>query len=393
MKEVTSPGTGGDGQSSPVPAGKGEGVKVSVIQEEKSYFERITREAMPVSMQENKGFHGVLAEDHPYIFVDGCMQIWPDADFSRAHRHGVTAYGVTAWMPHAPVEEALEGIMYWHLVCRRYPQLAIARSVDDIRSAKPEQRATLLLAAQCGNFMGRKLHRIEAFYHLGLRMLIFAYNASNQLAAGCLDVDDSGLTRLGRLAVAECNRVGLLLDGSHLGKRSSLEMVDQSQAPVVFSHSGAKAIVDNPRNIDDEQILACAHRGGVIGVVRWGPLCLKAQGQGWPSVDDFIDHIDHVTQLTGSSQHVGVGTDMSLGTYPDHEHDPWGDPGYPSASARYDQVVTSDIRSPRRALREFHDYAQIGAVIERLSQRGYDEADIGNILGENFLRVCAQVWK
>ena len=346
-----------------------------------------------MSTTENKGFHGLLCEDHPYIFVDGCMQAWPDADLSQAHRHGVTAYSVTAWMPHASLEEALEGIMYWHLAARRCPELGIARQVEDVRTAKKEGKATLLLAAQCGDFVGRKIHRIEAFYHLGLRMMIFAYNAQNQLAGGCLDVTSSGLSRLGRLALAECNRVGMVLDCSHLSRHSSLEIIDRSLTPVVFSHSGAKAIVDNPRNIDDEQIRACANRDGVVGLVSWGPLCLKAEQAGWPGLDDFIDQIDHVVQLTGSSRHVGVGTDMSLGTYPDHEMEPWGDAGYPSASARYDAVVTSDIRSPRRSLREFHDYAQVINLVAKLKKRGYDPEDIAGILGENFLRVFEQVWK
>ena len=131
----------------------------------------------------------------------------------------------------------------------------------------------------------------------------------------------------------------------------------------------------------------------MIGLVSWGPLCLKANQKEWPSLHDFIDQIDHVVQLTGSSRHIGIGTDMSLGTYPDHEHNSWGEPDYPSASARYDEVITADIRSPRRALSDFHDYGQVLQVIESLHQRGYDQQDVANILGENFLRVFTEVWK
>ena len=87
------------------------------------------------------------------------MQIWPDADFAVAHRHGVTAYGVTAFEPNDDFARATEQLMYWHLVARRFPNLLVATTVDDIRGAKRDGRAALLLFAQGGDFIGWKLHR------------------------------------------------------------------------------------------------------------------------------------------------------------------------------------------------------------------------------------------
>ena len=341
----------------------------------------------------NKGYHPILEADHPYVFVDSCMQIWPDADFANAHRHGVTAYAVTAWRPHAMVEQALEEGMFWHLIARRHPNIVVAQTAADIRRAKRERKAALILAAQGGDFIGNKLHRVEAFHRLGLRMMLPAYNASNAICDGCLDRTDGGLTRFGELVVAECNRVGVLLDCTHVGRRATLEIIDSSSRPVVFSHSNAKALVDNPRNIDDEQIRACAARGGVIGLAPWGPLTLKKGKTAWPPVDDFIDHIDHVAQLTGSTDHLGIGTDMSLGTYPDHEHDPWGEPEQPDVSTTYGRLITADVRSPRRALDGFSNYADMLNLIDRLGRRGYRDDDVRKILGENYLRLFEQVWK
>ena len=141
------------------------------------------------------GFHSLLAEDHPYIFIDSCMQIWPDSDFPNAHRHGVTAYAVTAWDPHAGVAEALQHGMEWHRIVRQYPNLLLAETAEDILTAKREGKAALILAAQGGDFIENKLHRVEAFWRLGLRVMLLAYNATNLLCDGCLDRTESGLTR------------------------------------------------------------------------------------------------------------------------------------------------------------------------------------------------------
>ena len=348
---------------------------------------------MPSTEQSRGGFHSTLAQDHPYVFIDACMQIWDDAEFEKAHRHGVTAYAVTAWEPHDDLAAAVERAMFWRLVTRRHPNLLVAEVADDIRRAKREGKAALILHAQGGDWIGSKLHRIEALQRVGLRMMLLAYNVSNLLCHGLLDRVDGGLTRFGKLVVAECNRVGVVLDGTHTGKRSTLEIIDHSAQPCVFTHSNASALVPNPRNIDDEQIRACAARGGVVGLASWGPLVMRPGAGRRPTVDEFIDHIDHVAQLTGVTDHIGMSTDGSLGTYPDHWHDPWGEPDYPNPFAEYGETVTADVRSPLRQVEGFSDYAEIVSVIERLGARGYADDDVRKILGENLLRVFDAVWR
>lgn len=339
-----------------------------------------------------KATHSILERDHPYIFIDSCMQAWPDADFHLAHRHGVTSYAVTAWDPHATTASAMEGLLYWHWVARTYPDLPIVRTVQDIRNAKGDGKAGLLLAAQDGDWIGLELHRIQAFHEMGLRMMLLAYNASNQLCDGCLDRTDGGLTRFGQMVVDECNRVGVVLDCSHTGKRATMEIMDRSAHPCVYSHSNPSAVVPNPRNIDDEQIRACTARGGVIGICSWGPLTMKPNTTARPTVDDMIDLMDHVAQLTGSSDYIGLSTDMSIGTYPEHASDVWGNIDFPNITEQYDRHVTADYTSPERNVEGFDDYAQVVNVAERLLDRGYSETDVRKILGENYLRVFVEVW-
>lgn len=346
-----------------------------------------------MSVRADRGFHSILEYDHPYVFVDGCMQIWPDAELDTAHRHGVTTYAVTAMHTQATLPQALKQLMYWHLVARQHDNIFVVDTAEDVSRAKRERKASLLLAAQGADFVRDEVHRIEAFYRLGLRLMAPAYNAANRICGGCLDRADGGLTRFGQLVVKECNRVGLLLDCSHVGSRSALDIIEHSLAPVVFSHSNPDGVVDNPRNISDEAIKACASGGGVIGLVAWGPLVRKSGQTSWPTVVDFVDHVDYVAQLLGSTNSIGISTDLSLGTYPDRRSDPWGEPDYPNFHLEYDRLIASDVRSPKRALEGFNDYSQVVNVIEELGSRGYSEEDVSKILGLNFQRVFGKVWR
>lgn len=146
---------------------------------------------------------------------------------------------MTTWTPHADAAGALAGLMYWHGVAREHDGLEVVRTVADIRRVKREGKAGLLLAAQDGDWVGYELSRLQAFHEAGLRMMLLAYNANNQLGGGCLDRTDGGLSTLGQRVVAECNRVGIVLDLSHTGRRTTLEIMERSAKPCVFTQSNA----------------------------------------------------------------------------------------------------------------------------------------------------------
>lgn len=346
----------------------------------------------PLHERPNRGFHPVLEErELPYLFVDGCMQIWPDADLEYAHLHGCDVYAVTALPVQATVGAALSEIMHWHAVVREHSNLRIAYTVDDILTAKASGQATLLLASQDGEFLGSSVEYVEAFHRLGLRMLIPAYNRDNLLCGGVLERTDTGLSGLGRAVVDECDRVGVVLDLSHVSRRSSLEINEASVNPTVFSHANPKGLVDNARNVDDEQIRAVAAKGGVIGTVNWGPLVFKEGMTARPTISDYLDHIDYLADLLGSTDNIGIGTDFSLGSYPPHQHDRHG-PHYKTVMTEMNKYVTSYWRAPERFVAGFEWYPQVLDVYAGLRERGYSDGDIGGIAGGNFLRVFAKVW-
>ena len=345
----------------------------------------------PLHERPNRGFHPLIEGEQPYVFVDGCMQIWPDADLAYAHRHGCDVYAVTALGTQIDVGQAIKDLMGWHAVVREHPNLRIAYTVDDILEAKKLGQATLLLASQDGEFIGAAPERVEAFQRLGLRMLIPAYNRDNLLCGGVLERTDTGLSGVGRSVVAECDRVGVLLDLSHVSRRSSLEINEASVNPTVFSHANPKALVDNPRNVDDEQIKAIAAKGGVIGTVNWGPLVFKHGMTARPTINDYLDHIDYLADLLGTTENIGIGTDFSLGSYPRHDHDQHG-AHYQTVMTEMNQHVTTYWRAPERFVDGFAWYPEILDVYALLAGRGYSQEDIRGIAGGNFMRVFAQVW-
>jgi membrane dipeptidase len=347
---------------------------------------------------DNKGFHDILDVDFPYTFVDGCTQVWPDAELEIAHRHGVTAYGVTGWRPQRrdrfadSLEVATEGIMYFHLLARRHEHVSVAFTVDDIRAAKAAGDSVFVIHAQGGEFLGNKIFRLEMFYRLGLRVMLPAYNAANLICSGCTERDDAGLTHYGHQVVEEANRVGVLLDGSHVGRRSSLEMIDASAEPMIFSHANVNALSESPRCLTDEQILNCTSRGGVVGLTPFGKYLMDKKNPRRPTLDDLVRHIEYIVQLTGSSSTVAIGTDLSLGNYPDLYQDPWGSP-QPKLVPEYDQYVASDVRSRTRLAEGFDSYPKVVNLVAALQGKGWSDTDLRNLLGENFLRVYAQAWK
>ena len=147
---------------------------------------------------------------------------------------------------------------------------------------------------------------VDVYYRLGVRQMLFAYNRNNKAGGGCHD-EDIGLTPFGRDVIREMNRVGMLVDCSHSGHRTTMEAMEASTAPVIFSHSNARRLCDHERNIRDDQIKGCAATGGVIAVTGVG----RFLGPRGPVVEHLVEHIDYMVELVGPA-HVGLGMDSVL---------------------------------------------------------------------------------
>jgi len=215
---------------------------------------------------------------------------------------------------------------------------------------------------------------IAPFYRLGIRWMILAYNTRNPLGDGCHEPGDAGLSMLGRAFVLEMNRVGMIVDATHAGRRTSLDMIELSEKPILFSHSNARALCDHERNIDDIQIRALGQNGGMIGVNSIGAF---VRPDGSSDVVGVAEHIDHIVQLIGP-EHVGLGLDVVF--YQDFMQKLY-DSGPMMAERGYPRPPWQDIKPE-----------DLPALVEVLIGRGYDAAAIRGILGENLLRVAAANW-
>jgi len=233
------------------------------------------------------------------------------------------------------------------------------------------------------NALNGRIEMVELYYQLGVRHMLFAYNLNNLAGSGCHD-EDIGLTDFGRQVIAEMNRVGMVVDCSHTGFKTTMAAMEHSVDPVIFSHSNPRALVDHGRNITDAQIRACAETGGVVGIN--GINLFLGEAEASPAA--VARHAAYVAELT-APQHVGLSLDYG----PDLEAK--GDaansqavldlfarnPEYWPESAGYDGTI------------ECLDVRRLPEVTEELARVGFDETETAGILGANFRRVAEKVWK
>jgi membrane dipeptidase len=297
--------------------------------------------------------------------------------------------GISAcnWTVSSHSDETLTAInkliqFYW--LFEQFPDdTLLVETGADLERAKRESKLGVVLGFQGGAPLGRNVHLLRVFHRLGVRILQLTYNEGNLLAPGVLEPADGPLTSLGLQAVQEMNRIGMLIDLSHVGRRASLEAIEASVDPVIFSHSNPRALHENPRNISDEQMRACAAKGGVVGLATFSAFVGDTAHGGHPGLNDYFRQMDYVLNLIGPG-HVGIGTDIFL--------DPTDGVWWRAVTGRVYPQVSQGMTYETHNIDGFMYHSDFPCVAEAMLSRGYDEATVRQILGGNWRRVYSQVW-
>jgi len=312
-----------------------------------------------------------------------CLPLHPDADFAPLEDYracGVNYCSINIGMDMNPLEQILPVIASFRArLTARSDRYVLPRTVADIELAAAQGRMAVGFDLEGAMPLRARPEMVALFRDLGVRQVHFAYNRNNEVAGGCHD-DEQGLTPLGRRMVEAVNQAGVLMDCSHTGRRASLEIMDASSAPVVFSHANPLALVEHGRNITDEQIRRCADTGGVVcvsGVSRF-------LDQPHPTAADVARHAAYVAELVGV-EHAGIGLDISF-RQPGIDETPPGDhdPGYwwPRA-AGYDRQAAPSTFPPVSAWKD------LGPALRALGMSAHETA---LVMGGNMQRVARQVW-
>lgn len=216
-----------------------------------------------------------------------------------------------------------------------------------------------LIGMENGYPLGNNISNVALFYELGCRYITLCHNGHNQLCDshtgnGGAASEHNGLSDLGAQVLAEMNRLGIIIDISHLSKKSMLDVIALSRAPVIASHAGCRALCDVSRNLDDEQLLALKANGGVIHVVGINMFISPDA-----AVSDLVDHIDHAVELIGID-HVGISSDFYITDY---------------------------------CLQDWKDAGDTPNLTAELVRRGYSDDNIAKLWSGNLLRVWREVEK
>jgi membrane dipeptidase len=288
------------------------------------------------------------------------------ADLPRLLEGGVTAqlfalFIEDDYLPGEAIRRTLQLLdLFYREAAANADQMLPATTAADVHRAKAEGKLAAILGIEGGEAIEGDLAALRCFYRLGVRLMTLTWNRRNALADGQKEArTKGGLTTLGVEAVQEMNRLGMIVDVSHMSAAGVRDVLQVSQAPIIASHSNARAVHDHPRNLTDEQVRGIADSGGLVGVTLV-PIFIAPEGQA--SLDRLADHIEHLLQV-GGEDHVGLGTD----------YDGFG------------------FYGPADQFQEMPDVSHLPRLTEQLLRRGLSERVIEKVLGGNWMRVFAEV--
>lgn len=312
--------------------------------------------------------------------VDGLVV----ANFGRAifedmRRGGLTAANCTCSIWEG-FRATMNNVARWKGWFREHSDLITQVTTSaDIARAKREGKTGIILGWQNLTGIEDQIGYLQLFKELGVGIMQIAYNTQNLVGTGCYESRDGGLSDFGHEVIAEMNRLGILCDLSHVGAKTSEDVIMASRKPVAYTHCLPGALKAHPRNKSDEQLRFIVERGGFVGVTMFPPFLRRGTES---TVDDYVEAIEYVIKLCGEDQ-VGFGTDFTQGY--DRKFFEWitHDKGYARKLTEFGEIVNP------AGIREIKDYPNLTAAMQK---RGWKESRIRKVMGENWVRLLKEVW-
>jgi len=314
------------------------------------------------------------------LVVDGLnISRFDRSVFEDLRRGGVTASNCTCsiW---ENFRDSMDQVARWQAQFREHADLITqVFTTADIHRAKAEGRTGIILGWQNLSGIEDRLDYLGLFKALGVGVMQIAYNTQNWVGTGCYEKHDGGLSEFGHEVIAEMNRLGILCDLSHVGPRTSEDVIRASTRPVAYTHCLPAGLKAHPRNKTDAQLRSIAERGGFVGVTMFPPFLRRGTQS---TVDDYVEAIEYVIELVGESQ-VGIGTDFTQGWGPEFFDWITRDKGRARKLTEFGEILNPE------GIRTIGEFPNLTATMQR---RGWSEARIRRVMGENWIALLREVW-
>ena len=314
------------------------------------------------------------------ILIDGCQYAnWSKKIFREMHEGGVSAVHVTICY-HEDFRETVVNMADWNRMFERFPDLIVpGRTADDVRRAHADGRTAIVFGFQNCSPIEDDIGLVEICHQLGARFMQLTYNNQSLLATGCYEENDTGVTRMGRQVIAEMNRVGLVVDMSHSGERSTLEAIEISDRPIAITHANPSFWHPALRNKSDNVLKALGESGGMLGFSLY-PHHLKDKSD--CTVESFCEMVARTADLMGID-HIGLGSDLCQ-DQPDSVVE-WMRVGRWTKDIDYGEGSAGDAGFPPMPS-WFGGNLDFDNIANGLRAHGFADADVEKVMGGNWLR-------
>ena len=314
------------------------------------------------------------------IIIDGCQYAnWSEKIFREMHAGGVAAVHVTICY-HEDFRETVKNIADWNRMFERFPDLIVpGRTAEDVRSAHAIGKTAIIFGFQNCSPIEDDISLVEICHQLGARFMQLSYNNQSLLATGCYEDNDTGITRMGRQVIAEMNRVGLVVDMSHSGERSTLEAIEISDRPIAITHANPASWHPALRNKSDKVLKVLGDSGGMLGFSVY-PHHLKDKSA--CTLESFCAMVARTADLMGID-HIGIGSDLCQ-DQPDSVVE-WMRVGRWTKDIDYGEGSASDAGFPPMPP-WFGGNLDFGNIADGLRTFGFADTDVEKVMGGNWLR-------